>query len=246
MGADKACPQKGRGLIMLDYEEIANVIYSMVGIKRHLVAIKLLDDPKKVPQGFKRPEEPIFYCTGVSRAMEGETLLMLSEDHSCDRGAFALGVKEPPITVINGEMYAKSHMVETERAGKRLISQMPKLSVGSTYGILLAPLEKADFDPDVVIAGVNPHQALILLNASNHNTGLDFSLKMQIFASFCAYATVYPLQEVKVNITIPQEQARKRTGFSNEEMLIGIPGELIEKIAESLKKKICCVPQKQE
>jgi uncharacterized protein (DUF169 family) len=229
---------------MEDYKEIAKIIYEMIGIKRHLVSVKFIDNPKDIPENIKRPEEPIFYCTGVSRAMSGETLIMLPEDHSCNRGAYALGIKEPPITVLNGEMYAKSHMVETPRAGKRLISQIPKLSTGTTYAIFLSPLEDSIFDPDVIIAGVNPHQALILLNSTNFDTGLEFSLKLQIFTSFCSYATVYPYQTSRINVAIPQEQARKRSNFSNEEMLVGIPGELINKIAENLKRGLCCVPQK--
>jgi uncharacterized protein (DUF169 family) len=174
--------------------------------------------------------------------MQGKTILMLAEDHGCDRGAYMLGVKEPPETVLNGEMYAKSHMVETARAGKRLIDQAPKIPVGKTAAILLTPLEEATIDPDVVLVSANPHQSLVILNAINYQNGLEIPLRFQILTSFCAYATALPFKYGKPEATIPQEQARMRSNFTNEEMLIGIPGEMLEHVAQVIS-GLCCVPR---
>jgi len=173
---------------------------------------------------------------------EGKTLLLLAEDHGCDRGAYMLGVKEPPEIVVNGEMYAKGHMVETARAGKRLVDQAPKIPVGKTAAILLTPLEEAIFNPDVVLVAANPHQTLEILNAANYKNGFEINLKFQVFISFCAYATVLPFKYGKLNATIPQEQARMHSQFTNEEMLIGIPGELLESVAQFIS-GVCCVPK---
>jgi uncharacterized protein (DUF169 family) len=105
-----------------NYTELAKAISEPIGLTKHLVAVKFFDDLSKVPEGLPRPESKIYYCGAVGKVMsEEKTLLLLAEDHGCDRGAYMLGVKEPPETVVNGEMYAKSHMVETPRAGKRLI-----------------------------------------------------------------------------------------------------------------------------
>jgi len=226
-----------------NYTEIAKAISEPIGLTKHLVAVKLFDDPKQVPEGLPRPESKIYYCGAVGKVMsEGKTLLLLAEDHGCDRGAYMLGVKEPPETVVNGEMYAKSHMVETARAGKRLIDQAPKIPVGKTAAILLTPLEEATFDPDVVLVAANPHQSLVILNATNYKNGLEIPLRFQILTSFCAYATILPFKYGKPEATIPQEQARMRSQFTNEEMLIGIPGELLESVAQILS-GLCCVPK---
>jgi len=174
--------------------------------------------------------------------MQGKTILMLAEDHGCDRGAYMLGVKEPSEAVLNGEMYAKSHMVETARAGKRLIDQAPKIPVGKTAAILLTPLEETTIDPDVVLVSANPHQSLVILNATNYQNGLEIPLRFQILTSFCAYATVLPFKYGKIEATIPQEQARMRSNFTNEEMLIGIPGEMLEHVAQVIS-GLCCVPR---
>ena len=224
-----------------NYVEIAKAISEPIGLKKRLVAVKLFDDIKQVPEGLPRPESKIYYCEAVGKVMkEGKTLLLLAEDHGCNRGAYMLGVKEPPEIVVNGEMYAKSHMVETPRAGKRLIDQAPKIPVGKTAAILLTPLEEATFDPDVVLVSANPHQTLVIFNAANYKNGFEINLKFQVFVSFCAYATVLPFKYGKMNATIPQEQARMRSQFTNEEMLIGIPGEMLETIAQVLS-GLCCV-----
>jgi uncharacterized protein (DUF169 family) len=225
-----------------NYAEIAKAISEPIGLTKHLVAVKLFDDLKQVPEGLPRPESKIYYCGAVGQAMQGKTLLLLAEDHGCDRGAYMLGVKEPPETVVNGEMYAKSHMVETARAGKRLIDQAPKIPVGKTAAILLTPLEEATFDPDVVLVAANPHQSLVILNATNYKNGLEIPLRFQILTSFCAYATVLPFKYGKPEATVPQEQARMRSQFTNEEMLIGIPGEMLETVAQVLS-GLCCVPK---
>lgn len=226
------------------YAQMSDIITNAIGLTKKPVAVKLFDDINEIPEGLKRPERPIYYCEGVGRAMNGETILMLSDDHGCDRGAFMLGVKEPPQTVLNGKMYAKSHMVATPLAGKRLIDQAPKLPVGSIKAILLTPLSETPVDPDVIIFAANPHQALQLLNATNYDSGIEIPLRFQIFTSFCAYATVSPFKTGKPEATIPQEQARKRSGFSNEEMLVGFPAELLPRAAEVISGICCVVPKK--
>jgi uncharacterized protein (DUF169 family) len=225
-----------------NYAEIAEKISKPIGLTKHLVAVKFFDDLKQVPEGSPRPESKLYYCAAVGRVMQGKTILMLAEDHGCDRGAYMLGVKEPPETVLNGEMYAKSHMVETARAGKRLIDQAPKIPVGKTAAILLTPLEEATIDPDVVLVSANPHQSLVILNAINYQNGLEIPLRFQILTSFCAYATALPFKYGKTEATIPQEQARMRSNFTNEEMLIGIPGEMLEHVAQVIS-GLCCVPR---
>jgi uncharacterized protein (DUF169 family) len=227
----------------LDYAEIADMLQRAVGLTKALVAVKLFDDMSMVPQNLPRPESSLFYCAAVGRAMKGETLLMLADDHACLRGAFMLGVKDAPASVTNGTTYAKSHMVASARAGQRLIEQAPKLPAGHTVAILLSPLAKTPVDPDVVLASANPHQALQLLNATTYDTGLEIPMRFQILTSFCAYATVLPFKAAIPQAVIPQEQARKRSDLTNEEMVVGIPVEALEHAAEVISGICCVVPQ---
>jgi uncharacterized protein (DUF169 family) len=226
------------------YAQMSSLITNAIGLSKKPVAVKLFDDIKDVPGGLKRPEKPIYYCEGVGRAMKGETILMLADDHGCDRGALMLGVKEAPQTVTNGKMYANSHMVATPLAGKRLVEQAPKLQVGATQAILLVPLDETPVDPDVIIFAATPHQALQLLNSTNFDSGVEIPLRFQILTSFCAYATVSPFKSGRPEATIPQEQARKRSGLANEEMLVGFPAELLPRAAEVISGICCVVPQK--
>jgi uncharacterized protein (DUF169 family) len=226
-----------------NYAEIAQKLSGAVGLTKPLVAVKLFDDPHAVPEGLPRPQSAMYYCAAVGHAMQGETILMLSEDHGCQRGAYMLGVKEAPASITNGVPYAKSHMVASARAGQRLIDQAPKLPVGHTVAILLTPLAQTPVDPDVVLAAANPHQALQLLNATNFDTGLEIPLHFQILTSFCAYSTVLPFKSARPEATIPQEQARKRAGFTNEEMIVGLPAEVLTRAAEVIEGICCVVPQ---
>jgi uncharacterized protein (DUF169 family) len=224
-----------------DYAELSQRIAGAIGLAKPPVAVKLFEDLHAVPEGLPRPKGATYYCAAVGLAMQGETILMLADDHGCQRGAYMLGVQAAPAAVTNGVPYAKSHMVGSARAGKRLIEQAPKLSVGSTSAILLVPLEKTPVDPDVVLFSATPHQALQLLNATNYETGVEIPLRFQILTSFCAYGTVLPFQSGRPEATIPQEQARKRAGFSNEEMLVGLPAEMLQRVADVIV-GICCVP----
>ncbi len=223
-----------------DYAELSHRIAGAVNLTKAPVAVKLFDDPHAVPEGLPRPASAMYYCAAVGLAMGGETILMQADDHGCQRGAYMLGVKEAPAAVTNGVPYAKSHMVGSPRAGKRLIEQAPKLRVGSTAAILLTPLAQTPVDPDVVLFAATPHQALQLLNATSYETGVEIPLRFQILTSFCAYATVLPFQSGRPEATIPQEQARKRAEFTNEEMLVGIPAEMLQRVADVIV-GICCV-----
>jgi uncharacterized protein (DUF169 family) len=223
-----------------NYAELGRRIAGAIGLTKSPVAVKLFDDPHAMPADLPRPASSVYYCAAVGLAMGGQTILLLADDHGCQRGAYMLGVKEAPAAVTNGVPYAKSHMVGSARADKRLIDQAPKLSVGSTAAILLTPLDGTPVDPDVVLFAATPHQALQLLNATNFETGTEISLRFQILTSFCAYGTVLPFQSGQPEATIPQEQARKRSGFTNEEMLVGLPAEMLPRVAEVIV-GICCV-----
>jgi len=79
-----------------NYAEIAKAISEPIGLTKHLVAVKLFNDLKEVPEGLPRPESKIYYCGAVGKVMrEGKTLLLLAEDHGCDRGAYTLCLKNP-------------------------------------------------------------------------------------------------------------------------------------------------------
>jgi uncharacterized protein (DUF169 family) len=226
-----------------NYADVADRLSRAVGLSKPLIAVKLFDDAHTVPEGLPRPQSSLYYCAAVGRAMQGETILMLADDHGCQRGAYMLGVKEAPASITNGVPYAKSHMVASARAGQRLIDQAPKLPVGHTVAILLTPLAETPVDPDVVLAAANPHQALQLLNATNFDTGLEIPMRFQILTSFCAYSTVLPFKSAQPQATIPQEQARKRAGFTNEEMIVGLPAELLARAVEVIEGICCVVPQ---
>ena len=96
-----------------NYAEIAEKISKPIGLTKYLIAVKFFDDLKQVPEGLPRPESKLYYCAAVGQVMQGKTILMLAEDHGCDRGAYMLGVKEPSEAVLNGEMYAKSRTIYT-------------------------------------------------------------------------------------------------------------------------------------
>jgi uncharacterized protein (DUF169 family) len=230
----------------LSHAEIADRLSRAVGLAKSLVGVNFFDKQHAVPAGLKRPDKPIYYCTAVSRAFKGESLLMLPEDHSCARGAYALGVSELPDNFKTGEPFAKGHMVADANAGKKLIDQLPRLIVGRTAAISMMPLEKMTFEPDVVIASANSRQALQLLNATSFDTGLEIPMRFQIFMSFCAYATAWPFISDRPNATFPQGQARKRTELTDEEIIVGFPFKLLPCAAEIIEGMCCIAPKQKE
>ena len=204
------------------------------------VAVKLIPKGGEVPEGIKKVDEAMRHCQLVDRVRRtGEEFYTLGEDQMCKGGAGAMGLGEMPPKVASGEFYYdKLKQFSTQGAARRTLERVPKLPPNSTEAILYAPLEKATFTPDVVVVICTPKQVMLLTQAMMYKTGGRVEASFAGKQSVCSDAVVQAYKEGKVGVTVGCSGSRTYTKIADEEMIMGIPIELLADVAAGLK-EIC-------
>ncbi len=204
------------------------------------VAVKLVPTGGEIPEGIERVDEAMRHCQLVDRVRRtGEEFYTLGEDQTCKGGAGAMGLGEMPAKVASGEFYYKKlKQFSTPGAARRTIDRVLKLPPNSTEAVLYAPLEKTSFTPDVIVVICNPRQIMLLTQAMMYKTGGRIEASFAGKQSLCSDGVVQAYKEGKIGVTVGCSGSRTYTKIADEEMIMGIPVELLADVASGLK-EIC-------
>lgn len=204
------------------------------------VAVKLIPKGGTIPGGIQKVDEAMRHCQLVDRVRRtGEEFFTLGEDQMCKGGAGALGIGEMPAKVISGEFYFKGlKQFSTQGAARRTIDMVSKLPPNSTEAVLYSPLEKASFIPDVVVVICNPKQVMLLTQAFMYKAGGRLETSFAGKQSLCSDGVVKVYKEGKIGVTVGCSGSRSYTKIAEEEMIVGIPVELLADVVSGLK-EIC-------
>lgn len=231
----------------MDIKEINNYgqeIVNYLKLETSPVAVKLIPAGGEIPEGIKKVDEAMRHCQLVDRARRtGEEFYAQAEEQMCKGGAGAMGLGEMPPKVASGEFYYKGlKQFSTPGAARRTIDKVPKMPPHSTDAVLYAPLEKTTFIPDVVVVICNPRQVMLLTQAMMYKTGGRIEASFAGKQSLCSDAVVQTYKEGKIGVTVGCSGSRTYTKISDEEMIMGIPIELLPDVASGLK-EICPKPK---
>jgi len=205
-------------------------------LKTSPVAVKLIPKGEKIPEGIRKVDEAMRHCQLVDRVRRtGEEFYALAEDQMCKGGAGAMGLGEMPAKVASGEFYYKGlKQFSTQDAARRTVEMVPTLPSNSTEAVLYAPLEKTSFVPDVVLVICNPRQIMLLTQAFMYKTGGRLEASFAGKQSVCSDAVVQVYKEGKIGVTVGCSGSRAYTKIMDEEMIMGIPVELLTDVAAGL------------
>jgi len=205
-------------------------------LKTSPVAVKLIPKGDSVPEGMKKVDEAMRHCQLVDRVRRtGEEFYTLGEDQMCKGGAGAMGLGALPPKVASGEFYYKGlKQFSTQGAARRTIQMVPTLPPNSTEAVLYAPLEKASFTPDVIVVICTPKQIMLLTQAFVYKTGGRLEASFAGKQSLCSDAVVQAYKEGKIGVTVGCSGSRSYTKIAEEEMIMGIPVELLGDVASGL------------
>jgi uncharacterized protein (DUF169 family) len=204
------------------------------------VAVKLVSKGGETPEGINKVDKPMRHCQLVDRVRRtGEEFYTLGEDQMCKGGAGAMGIGEMPAKVASGEFYyTKLKQFSTQGAARRTIDKVTKLPPNSTEAVLYAPLEKTSFTPDVVLIICNPKQIMLLTQAFVYKIGCRLEASFAGKQSLCSDGVVQVYKEGKIGVTVGCSGSRSYTKIADEEMIMGIPVELLGDVVSGLK-EIC-------
>ncbi len=224
----------------MDLEKIHKMSQELINslkLDKSPVAVKIIPPEGDIPEGIEQAEGEKHHCKMIDEARkEGTIRYSLLENQKCDVGAAALGLSEHCGEIQKGDFYYFLNCFGSIEGARNTMKEMPMMDSMSSKAIIYAPLEKAPLVPDVVVIVANPKTVMRISQATLYNTGGNLNSSLSGLQSFCSESVVRPMQQKQANLSLGCEGSRMFTGFDDEEMIIGIPIEMLEDVADSAKK----------
>jgi uncharacterized protein (DUF169 family) len=217
----------------MEVKEIEEKLNYHVRPQTYPIAIGFVDE-KDIPAGFRRPKRdfgyPIPLCQGFSMARRyGWQIAMAKEDHQCPTGAVSTGIVAPKKRLVEGEFKIPPWEDNKEERAK-VFNPLPKLPYRKGKTILLSPLRKTRFEPELIILYGNPAQVQILVE------GLHKIWESHPMISSCNSLVAVSLLNNDHNIAIPCPAERQVAATQDDEMAYAIPASKLDELLKGLDK----------
>lgn len=215
------------------WQDYARQLKDVLGLEGSPVGVTFTDTPAKNGKNTK-----IMACTAFYQAArKGSTFNVSVDTCTCPGGLTSLGLSIP-----SPEQAAtvKKFLVEGEKfsscyasffRSRALSPAQPPLGVGKY--VVIGPLEKFEFKPDLVLFLCNPAQASRLVVLSTYEMGIP--LQAQLSGSTCGSAITYPVSTGRVNVTFLDPSSRHLVkGFKESDLIFSAPFFYVRSIVESI------------
>lgn len=219
--------------ILKTNKDNCEVFEKQIKLNSKPVAIKFFDSEDEIPEGIGLIGEKVRHCEMVRKASLGEKFYSTLEQQQCQGGAGALGLRDMPPKVASGEMYYKLGRFDSLETAQKTVD---KLSIVPKRheGIIYAPLDDADFEPDVVLIILEPVSAMKIAQALVYNDGDKIRPSFAGIQSLCGDLVANPIINKDVNFSLGCDGSRKSAKLPETELSLGIYKDKISQVVESL------------
>jgi uncharacterized protein (DUF169 family) len=196
------------------------------------LAIKMMTSLDISDQKIIRPKKQLnlnfFLCQAIGIARrQGWSILLQKEDISCPSALFYLGLAKPPSSYWDGK-FVFAPFNQTEEARARRSRSFSFFQLNKYKGILISPLFRADFEPDLLLVYGNPAQMMRFVQASVFEKGSALKFSAQGGGS-CAFEVVWPILKNQVRLVLPGNGERIFGMAQDDEMVFSIPNKKMDK-----------------
>lgn len=200
------------------------------------VAVKLAgpgeQPPDKVRQPVRELGHPVALCQGLAMARRYKwTMVFAKGDHGCPAGAVMLGHYKPD-RLLEG-MIAHPGYAATVAAGQAMEQANAYLPRGSAEAVWLAPLARAEFEPDVVVVYGNAAQVGRLIQAANYASGKGIESR-STGRMACSGYIARPVVTGECALIVPSGGERIFALAQDDELIFAIPRGRMREVAEGL------------
>jgi MtaA/CmuA family methyltransferase len=220
---------------MIDPKTADQALQTYVRPQTFPVAVRMLKADEPIPERAKRPARDFqklsMNCQVIDMARRyGWMIALTREDHICSLGITALGFDRPTHLYTSGTL-CEGMYTESKEAGARSEAAVDKFPPGEYACLLVAPLDRAIFEPHLVVVYANPAQVMRLTQAALWKRGgrLTSSFQGRIV---CSDIIVTTMQTGEPQVILPCSGDRIFGQTQDHEMAFTIPwarmGEVIE------------------
>lgn len=190
------------------------------------VGIKIVKSEEDLPPRAKRPKKDlgieITICQAVGFARRyGWTIAMNGEDLSCPIAQVAFGY-EPELSYYEEGNLVCGMYTETLEEGVKTEADVPKFSAEESGYYVAFPLDRAPFDPDVVVVYANSAQVMRLVAGILYKRGGSLPSTFSSRAD-CADIAIKTLQTGQPQVIVPCYGDRLFAQTQDTEMAFSLP-----------------------
>jgi uncharacterized protein (DUF169 family) len=200
------------------------------------VAVKFQRDKVPFSGKSKRPlndiGNTIAICQGVALARRlGWNIIFSKEDHACPASLIVLGYYSPE-KLLEGTIaypyYAES--IEVARTMEQSDIFLPLCSIEEIW---IAPIHKAEFEPDLVVVYGNAAQIARMAQGANYNNGKGIESKT-FGRTACMEYLVRTYMEQRCSLVIPSGGERVFANTMDDELIFSVPSKCFGQVASGI------------
>lgn len=220
------------------FNECGREMERMLRLESYPLAIKWYEKAEDLPADAIRPLRDLgkhaAFCQAKAMArMRGMTIAMTKEDHWCWNPLIAFGM----VDCSPGTRYfdvIKQYIGAPAGMEDQLLAEFPRFELGKYEALVVAPLFKAAFEPDIILIYSNTMQLNTMIRAIKQTSGRYVKSEFDCFDS-CTHATVTPIQTGEYKITVPDPGDVERARAGKDEMILSVPIPKLESFMEGLR-----------
>ncbi len=222
---------------MIDPKAADQALQQYIRPQTFPVAIRMLRPGEPIPDKAKRPARDFkklsMNCQVIDMVRRyGWMIALTREDHICSLGITALGFDKPTHLYDSGTL-CEGMYTETAEAGQRSEAAVDKLAYGEYYCLLVCPLDRATFEPHLVVVYANPAQVMRLTQAALWKRGGKLTSSFGGRIS-CSETIVTTMKTGEPQVILPCSGDRIFGQTQDHEMAFTIPWHKMEEIIEGL------------
>jgi uncharacterized protein (DUF169 family) len=226
---------------MQEHAQQARELTELLRPQTRPLAAKLLAPDEPVPKRTHRPRKLLKHRVTVCQAMTmarryGWKLALFKDDLCCAAALIAYGwvETEPTLDEVADLMLAAQY-AENREAARRQIEAIPRLPKGQCSGLVLSPLELADWEPDLFIIYGNAAQMMRLVHAATYREGYPVHCSFGGRAASCAEGIIRTSQTNECQLVLPGGGDRIFAMTADDELAFAGPMASMDQMLEGLR-----------
>lgn len=216
----------------MDHRELGEKLIEMLKLENEPVAIKWA---VKKPENVDRERGKSRFCTKLEKAMNGEIFYSTAEEEECMGGARYSGLKdmrEFPANVQSGAFLISRGLYKNIPAVQRSWKNDNNIEPGIFSAVIFAPLNRAQFEPDVVFMICNANQGMEILHANTYDSGAHCQGADAV--PICSSMAAAPYLTGKITYGFGDFAARKNLNLKQKDVMVSVPSNEISRIVHNL------------
>jgi uncharacterized protein (DUF169 family) len=196
------------------------------------------------PEGIEKLDKQLGLCEMAKEAQQRGTPFYFTKENENCIGKLVLGMMgDSPHLSDGGMLGVKLQLFQEPGVNLRLRTFIPFLEEGSVNYVVVSPIDKLKFEPDLLMILATPSQAEILLRAMTYSTGEMYESRATV-VGMCSSLYVYPYLSGKVNYTTTglSYGMKGRQVYPEGWLLMSIPYQWIPTITKNLKEMKWALP----